>query len=205
MPIDTETFGFFHREHHYGREVQNRCMRDFLCYSLEYYVPEHFGPDSISPKIVEKKNLFGLKLPENFMWTGLHLKYVPTLLSTYGLKLKINNKLVPSWWVCFTCLVNPRPISVDHAISILEHCVDNGKTSAIDVTFKKYGVDNHVMFVFGYDDDNFYVFDTHYVDDIGYTKVTGHNDRRMIMRLPKEKVREKWTRRARVWVVEKNK
>lgn len=202
MPVDIETFGFFHREYHYGREIQNRCMRDFLCYALEYYVPEQFGPNSLSPKIIEKKNLFGWKLPENFMWTGLHLKHVPLLLSSYGLKLFINKKPVRTWWACFSSLVNPSPLSADKAISMLEHYVDSGKPSAIDLTLKHYGVDDHVMFVFAYDDNNFYVFDTHYVDDIGYTKITEQNDRRLIMRLSKEKVKEKWTRRARVWVVE---
>lgn len=204
LPIDLKTFGFFHREHHYGREIESRCMRDFLCYSLEYYEPALFGPNSLSPKIIEKKNLFGWKLPENFMWTALHLKNVPFLFSTFGLQLFINKKPISSWWACFSALINPsHHLSADQAIALLEEHVSKGKPSAVDITIQPYWVDDHVMFVFAYDEDNFYLFDTHFVDGIGYEKITEHSDGRFIMRLPKAKIKEKWTRWGRVWAVEK--
>ena len=62
-----------------------------------------------------------------------------------------------------------------------------------------FGLLYHVMFVYGYDNNNLYVFDTHFVEGIGYERT---NLGEFVFKLPKQKVKERWTRFGRVWNVD---
>ena len=83
----------------------------------------------------------------------------------------------------------------------LEEAIDAGFVVGIDFPFSLLGLINHVIFVYGYDENNLYVFDTHQVLGLEYEKIT--DDNRYIMKIPKNIIEKRWTRFGRVWVMKK--
>ncbi len=59
------------------------------------------------------------------------------------------------------------------------------------------------MFLYGYDEKNLYVFDTHQANKIRCEKITSEPDNRFIMRLPIEEIGKGLTKFNRVWIIKK--
>ena len=203
LPINLNEFGFVEREQKDGVVLKNRCGRDFLYYVLHYYFPKEFSPRTCGPVEIEKKKIFGTLLPSWLIWTCLPFYKVPRLLIERRLVLVINKFFINSFFDFFRAMVSPKRLSADEALHIVESTINNGSTCGIDMSIGLGGLNDHVLFVFGYDSKNLYVFDTYIVQKIRYQKVTPPSDNRFIMKLPKETVRNMWSRFGRVWVVER--
>ena len=205
LDIDLDTFGFVQREKSSdGKTLINQCGRDFFYYCLNFYFPEKFNPSMLNPKKIKERGIFGWsEIPVWLIWTGLSFKKVPTLFKKLGLSLSINNKKVTSYFQFILGLLPLRSKKhYDAAIKEIENAVDRNVAVGIDIALKLGGLVDHVMFVYGYDEENFYVFDTHQVDGLEYEKATPEDDERYIMKLPRGTVKKRWTMFNRVWVVE---
>lgn len=203
LPINLNEFGFVQRESKNNKLVKNRCGRDFLYYVLNYYFADEFNPTTCGPKEIEERKIFGISLPDWLIWTTLSFYKMPIFLAKKGLVLRINQKTINSSLDFFKAMIFPRYLSADEALEMVEDCIKNGTTIGIDISIGLGGLIDHVLFVFGYDIENLYVFDTHNVEQIKYSKLTPDEDKRFIMKLPKEVVRNMWSRFGRVWVIEK--
>lgn len=198
LPINLKKFGFVEREKINGKYVHNKCGRDFFYYCLHYYYPKKFNAKRLNPIEINNKRLFGLKVPAYLAWTMLQFIKVPKFIKSQGLVLKINNKKITSFISFMRTILAPSKNSADKAIKEIEKAVDNGIASGIDITLK-YIFLNHVMFVYGYDKNNLYVFDTHPVEMLEYKKIT--KDKKFIMKLPKDIIKKHWSMFGRVWIV----
>lgn len=204
LPINLKTFGFVNREKNSSGEiVKFRCGRDFLYYSLSYYCPEKFNPYKNSSLRLEKSHSLGFSLPWWLMWTQLQFIYLPKFISKLNLELSINYKAINTFFDLFTAIALPRKSNVDEEIKKIKNAVDVGYACGIDVSLGLSGLLDHILFVYGYDGNNFYIFDTHKVPGLEYEKIT--EDDRFIMKLPKNIVRKRWSRFGRVWIVKKKK
>jgi hypothetical protein len=201
LPIALDTFGFVEREKKHGKPVIFRCGRDFLYYALTYYKPEVFNPRALCPTEIERKSVFGLRLPWWLMWSALQFTRVPNLLQQNGLYLTINGTTIQQYGNFFLAHAYPKKISPIEALTAVEKSVDAGVASAIDIDIGLCGLVDHVLFVYGYDDENLFVFDTQKLPGLEYEKQTREGDSRFFMKLPKDVVRARWTRWGRVWVV----
>jgi hypothetical protein len=203
--LDLNKFGFVNREKNInGFLVKNRCGRDFLYYALNFIDPEEFNPNNFNPVNIEKNNIFGLRLPSSFIWTGLTFKNIPKLLSDKGYFLTINSIKIKSYLDIVYSLFFKAPKNFSESMEILKNGIDDGKIVGIDISISLGGLIDHVMFVYGYDRDNLYVFDTHKAYSIDYTKITPEHDNRFIMKLPFNTVEKSWTRFSRIWLIEKS-
>src|SRR3989338_7892609 len=169
--IDTEKFGFVEREKNGSKTLTNRCGRDFLYYALHYYLPTKFNPKNLNPTQIESQKLFGLRLPSFLMWTQLQFYKLPKYLKTNNIKLFINEKEINLFKDFFTAIFFSR-ITYQDAIKKIEQSIDKGVASGIDIGLKYGGLLDHVIFVYGYDQDFLYVFDTHQVPILEYSKLT---------------------------------
>lgn len=204
LPINLSRFGFVEREQEVGVLVRNRCGRDFLYYALHYYFPNEFNVATCGPVEIDRRRILGMSLPSWFVWTCLPFYKVPRLFAERGLALKINQSPINSFSDFVRAMLCPNRLRADESLKIIEHAVNKGSVSGIDMPIGLGGLKDHVVFVFGYDAKNLYVFDTHTVQNIRYQKMTPHGDNRFIMRLSKEVVRDMWSRLGRVWVIEKH-
>lgn len=141
-----------------------------------------------------------MRLPSWLMWTQLQFLYLPQYLRAHQLQLRINNRTIRSFPNLTGALLFSR-LSYAEAVKKIEKSVDEGKPVGIDVALKYLGLLDHVMFVYGYDADAFYVFDTHKVPMLEYTKLT--DDHNYFMRLPREVAHGRWTIFSRVWELRK--
>lgn len=202
LPIDLESFGFVQREKKNGETVAFRCGRDFLYYALHYYYPGTYGPSHINPQKIE--DLFGARLPWWLMWSSLQFTKVPKLLRDAGLELHINNRQVRSFLFFFWSIAAPRRVSVEDALRVVENSIDKKEVAGIDISLGLFGLVDHILFVYAYDVENLYVFDTHDLSKkVEYEKLTPATDNRFIMKLPKSVIHKRWTRFGRVWTVKK--
>lgn len=201
LPVDLATFGFAQREKNGERTVKFRCGRDFLYYALHYYKPAVYNPQDLPPKKIEDERLFGMKLPWWLMWTSLQFIRLFPLLRGEGLDLSINGKAIQNWPAFFLCFVAPRRITAEKAMSIVEHSIDRGEVSGIDISLGLFGLVDHVMFVFAYDADYLYVFDTQKLEKLEYIKITPDDDQRFVLKLPREVIKKRWTHFGRVWTI----
>lgn len=200
LPINIENIGFVQREKVNGVSVKNKCGRDFLYYSLNYYLPNIFNPIKCSIVEIEKLKLFGLSLPAFLAWTQLQFYKLPRFLKTNNLTLKINNRTINNFFDFVSSILFSR-ISYSTAIARIEDNIKNGRVSGVDVSLGFLGLLDHVMFVYGYDEESLYVFDTHKVSHLNYEKIT--NDNRYFMKLSKREVVERWSIFSRVWEVDR--
>ena len=95
--------------------------------------------------------------------------------------------------------IYPNKKSVEEAIEDIECAIKAGIVSGIDISIS--GLLDHIMFVYGYDDEYFYVLDTHQVPGLEYEKTT--QDSRYIMKISKETIKRRWNKFGRVWIVKK--
>lgn len=197
LPIPLEKVGFVEREKSNGKAVKNRCGRDFLYYALHYCLPAVFHPSGINPIRIETERLFGIRLPSWLMWTQLQFIYLPNYLKRYDLQLSINSRAISTFFDLASALLFSR-ISYEEAIVKIEDAIDNGKPVGVDVALKYLGLLDHVMFVYGYDSEFFYILDSHQVPILEYSKVS-EDGNEYFMRLPKEIVRKRWMLFSRVW------
>jgi hypothetical protein len=198
--VNVETFGFVEREKDSsGKSLKYRCGRDFLYYVLHYYYPESFNANKNNPKQIENSRLFGMRLPWWLMWTQLQFKSLSHTLKRYDLELSINGKIVRNFFNFFTAISFPKNINVEFAISQIQKAVDDGVASAIDLSLGAGGLVDHVLFVYGYDEENLYVFDTHKVGKLEYEKISDGD--KYYMKLPKNIIRQRWSPFGRFWLV----
>jgi len=201
--LKIESFGFVEREKDSsGASIKYRCGRDFLYYALHYHHPDKFNPKLNNPAQIERDNLFGLRLPWWLMWTQLQFKNLPSMLSALDLELAVNGARIGSSYALLKALSLPGNMDVQHAIREVQKSVDQGQASAIDISLGLHGLIDHVLFVYGYDESNLYVFDTHQVRGLEYQKMDQANGS-FYMRLPKEIVIKRWSNFGRYWTVRK--
>lgn len=199
LPIDLNSFGFVQREKNNGSIVKNKCGRDFLYYVLHYLLPTRFNANFNNPEQIESRRLFGFSVPPSyFSWTQLQFYNLPVFLKENNLILKINKRVIYSFLDFISAILFSR-ISYNEAINIIETNIKNGKVIGIDIGLKFYGLMDHVMFVYGFDEEYLYVFDTHKVPYLEYEKTT--NDARYIMKLSRIEAKKRWTRFGRVWEI----
>ncbi len=201
LPINLDTFGFVEREKRNGKLVIFRCGRDFLYYALAYYKPDIFSPNELCPTEIERKGIFGLRMPWWMMWSALQFTKVPQILKQNNLHLTINGKRIRHYFDFLFAHIFPKKVSATDALSVVETSVNIGEVSAIDIGISTFGLVDHVLFVYGYDDENLFVFDTQKLPMLEYEKQTKEGDSHFIMKLSKQIVRKRWTRWGRVWVV----
>ena len=204
LNIDLDKFGFVQRERINNKALADQCGRDFFYYVLNYYFPDLHNKNKGNPQEISKSGLFGWSwLPVWLIWTGLTFKNVSKYLKSLGLKFYINNKEIKNYFDFFLGMLPLRSLSFEKGIMEIEKAVDSGHVVGVDISIALGGLADHVMFVYGYDDGNLYVFDTHQAGGLEYEKLTPEGDNRFIMKLPREIVRKRWTVFNRVWVVKK--
>ena len=88
------------------------------------------------------------------------------------------------------------------AMDSLETNIKSNVACAIDIPVekKKFVLLDHVMFVYGYDQENVYVFDTLTVPGLEYERV--RNDIHYF-KLPRRDIEKNWCLFGRVWRIEK--
>ncbi len=196
LPRNLEEFSFVQREKVDGKTIKNRCGRDFLYYSLHYNFPQKFNINKLNPSVIERNQLFGFKLPSWLMWTQLQFAWLPKYLKKNNLKLFINTKKINSFKDFLTAILFSRMSLLD-AIQKIEKAIDEERVVGVDIGLKYGGLLDHIMFVYAYDSEAFYVCDTHKVPTLEYTRLSDGS--RYFMKLPKEIVKKRWTRFGRVW------
>ncbi|MFA6257916.1 MAG: hypothetical protein WC671_02825 [Candidatus Paceibacterota bacterium] len=202
LPIDLDSFGFIEREkNNSGKYILNRCGRDFLYYSLHYFYPDKYNSFSKNPQFIHKNNIFGLSTHPWLAFALLQFIYVPKVLKKENLKLLINDKMINSAIDFYRVLWRPLKIDIEKRIKEVESAIDQGFVVGIDISLYFFGIFDHVMFVYGCDEDNFYIFDTRKIKILEYEKMT--KDNRYIMKLPKDIIRKRWSLFGRIWLIKK--
>jgi len=200
LPIDIDTFGFVERERFNNTTVKYKCGRDFLYYAMHYLLPSKFNANYNNPKEIDAKRLFGPILPTSLAWSMYQFYKMPKFLKENSLRLQINGRDISSFVDFISAMLFSR-ISYEAGIKKIEENINIGKVAGIDVTLRFEGLEDHVMFVYGHDKDNFYVFDTLKVSKLSYEKIT--NDNKFIMKISRDEVKKRWKRFSRVWEVDK--
>lgn len=200
LPINLDTFGFVKREACNGVTVKYKCGRDFLYYALSYYFPSKFNKNVNSPEQIDKKRIFGFPVPTLFAWTMLQFIRIPKFLMENKLVLSLNQRKVYNYFDFIKAMMFSR-ISYDKAIMLIEKNIDNGSAVGLDLALRFEGLEDHVLFVYSYDENDFYVFDTNKVPRLEYEKIT--EDGRFIMRISRDTVKKRWKMFSRVWEVSK--
>ena len=199
LPINLNTFDFVEREFVNGKKVKNKCGRDFLYYSLHYYFPDKFNRNQNNPPMIDQNKIFGFPVNALFAWTMIQFFKVPTLFEELELSLSINGRQIRTFRNFITSMINPNQKSAEEAIKEVEKLIDKGVAVGIDISMSFWGLLNHVIFVYGYDANYLYVFDTRQVEGLEYEKIT--EDDRYIMKISKDVIKKRWTHFGRVWVV----
>lgn len=199
LPLNPETFSFYTRESVKGKSISNKCGRDFLYYSLVYLFPEKYGEGKITPIEIERQKLFGIPVPSNLAWIQIQFWNVAKYFESIGLSLRINNRKINNFFDFVFAILFSR-LSFERAIHSIEKHVRGGDVCGIDISIGQFGLLDHVMFVYGFDNENLYVIDS-IVAPIEYE--LHRRDGKLIMKLPKQIIKKRWTRFGRVWVVDK--
>lgn len=198
LPINLDTFGFVQRESNNGVTVKYKCGRDFLYYALSYYFPSKFNKNINNPEEIDKKSIFGIYVPASFAWTMFQFIRMPKFLTENKISLAINQKKITNYYSFINEMLFSR-ISHDKAVELIEKNIDNENAVGLDLALRFKGLEDHIMFVYGYDKDNFYIFDTNKVPRLEYEKIT--DDERFVMKLPRSIVKSRWKTFSRVWEV----
>jgi len=201
LPTDIKKFGFVERETRNGHSLKNRCGRDFLYYALHYHYPNEFNPEHNNPEQIESKRFFGIPVPATFAWTQLQFIYLPKFLRSKSLSLEVNNNFINSFWDFFKAILFSR-ITYREALLKVEENIRSGDVVGIDIAMAFGGLLDHVLFVYGFDEDSLYVCDTRKVSIIEYEKVD-KTDSVYYMKISKPEVKKRWKRFSRIWEVKK--
>lgn len=197
LPINLDTFSFYSREVVNGKVLKNRCGRDFLYYALVYKRNSEYGKGKIEANQLEQNGDFGVSVPAWLAWIQIQFMKVHKYLKKKDLYLKINNRRIYSFFTFISAILFSR-ISFQDAMLCVESNIDERFVVGIDVSIGFGGLLDHVMFVYGYDDKNLYVFETTNTP-INYTSIS--NKYPQVMQLPKAEIQKRWTRFGRVWEV----
>jgi len=200
-PINLKTFGFVTREKLGDKTVIYRCGRDFIYYALHFYFPEKYNPFNNSASELENKNKLGLKLPWWLMWSLLQFRKMPKLLESEGLVLNINGREIDSWFQLVLGFTIPSRPSYEEVVRAVEDAIEKGEVVGVDFSIKIGGLVDHILFVYGYDDEHLYLFDTNKIPHLEYEKIT--DDDRFIMKLSKEELKKRLGPFSRIWKVTK--
>lgn len=197
--INLDNFPFFKRERVNGKDVRNRCGRDFLFYALAFYFPDKFGTDKITAHNLEHQGYFGISVPAYLAWTQIQFFKVPKYFEKLGLQLAINNHQIKSFRDFARAILFSR-MSYENAIANIEKAVDMGRVAGVDISVGFWGLLDHVLFVYGYDAENIYVFETTSTP-IQYQNID--QKYQQLMRLSKDEIKKRWTKFGRVWNITK--
>lgn len=196
--INFKNFGFVQREKKNNKIVKNRCLRDFLYYTLHYYFPEIFNPDFINPQIIENIRLFGFKIPEYLPAGGAQYSGIAKLLKAYNLKLELNGRLIKSKIDFLNVFLIKRRITYDNLIKIVKKYLKNNITCGIDVPITLFY--DHIMFVCKIDKENIYLIDTHKAKNIKYKKIS-KDENEFVMAYKLSDLKKDWDFRGLAWAV----
>lgn len=201
LPIKLSDWEFVSREKtSNGKTVPFRCGRDFIYYALHYYQPQLFNRATGGPQAIEKM-CFGHTLPTFLLFSAFHLKQLPKLLTRNGLLLRINGQPVRTWWQLIRQLYRKSVVSRSELDQAVASSISRGTVLGIDISIIWLGLVDHVLFVYGYDDDNYYVFDTLQLPYLPYTRLAEAPET-FYMKLPKQAVYDRLRPISRVWTVE---
>lgn len=184
---ELESFNFQKRK----KGQINKCGRDFLYFALDFYKPGKYQTLGSLDKDLGI-NLGGIL--SFFMFQFSKINY---FLIKNDLNLFINNRKINSYFSFIRAILFSRK-SFDDSIKEIKNNIDNNIVSGVDISISFGGLLDHVMFVYGYDEENFYVLDTVFVERIGYEKV-GKND--FLKKLPINEIKNRWTKFGRVWAI----
>lgn len=188
---------FYEREIKKGRLVGNKCGRDFLYYVLNYHFSYDFNVNKNNPLQIDEQRLFGLPVSAMFAWSQLQFLSLSEFLVSRGLILKINDRTV-SGFLSFVSSILFSRMTYQKGIESIELAIRSDITVGVDISLGWGGLLDHVLFVYGYDEHNLYVFDTHKVCGLEYVSlVPGCN----YFKLPKSVIKNRWTRFGRVWQI----
>ncbi|OGI97029.1 hypothetical protein A3A11_01850 [Candidatus Nomurabacteria bacterium RIFCSPLOWO2_01_FULL_43_15] len=199
LPINLETFAFYEREKFHGKTVKNRCGRDFLFYALAFYFPEKFGQNKLTAYDLEHRGYLGISVPSYLAWILIQFSRAPEYLKKLGLQLIINDYKINSFFDFARAVLFSR-IAYDKAMRNIEKIVDGNEVAGLDIAVSYGGLLNHVLFVYGYDAGNFYVFETTKAP-IQYESI--NKEYKEVMRISRDEIKKRWTRFGRVWEVVK--
>lgn len=121
---------------------------------------------------------------------------MPGFLRSKSLFLKISNRQIDSFADFFNAIIFSR-IAYEEAISKIEKGVREGKVIGIDIAMAFNELLDHMFFVYGYDDDFYYICDTRKVRLIQYEKVV-ENDDVYYMKISKIEMRKRWKKFSRI-------
>jgi len=190
---DSETLNLYEREKINGRYVSNKCGRDFLYIASNYYLPEKFNQGGLE---FDNKKILGIPVYSKLAWTQLQFYKIGNFLKDNNLLLEINNRKIEGF-LDFTKAIIFSTTNLDKVFSVIEESVTNDIVCGIDISLGMGGLLDHVMFIYGFDEENLYVLDTHQVSKLEY-KLT---DKPFVYKLPKTIIKKRWTRFGRIWVV----
>jgi hypothetical protein len=126
LPINLDKFGFVEREKINNKIVKNRCGRDFLYYSLNYYYPNKFNSNKCNPVQIEKQKIFGLPLPSWLVWTCLPFYKIPKLFRDNNLVLYINDIKIDSFIKFVRVIMFPPKLSFTDCLNKIINSVNDG-------------------------------------------------------------------------------
>ena len=210
LPVQLEHFGFVAREHdNNGRIKKNRCGRDALYYVLHYYFPDAFSPKALNPEAIEKKRIFGFKIPDWFpFYSGTALSKTPAILKGLGISTFANGKLLKTGFEFFdACLFRNKKerLGFGRVKEEIAGFLTKGVACVIDLPAPEVGLFmNHVLFVYGIDEAYLYVIDTHKLSCFEYENAD-EEEGRYFMRFPLQDVERRWHQGGVLWVFEKSK
>lgn len=185
---DLDSFNFRNRK----EGEKNKCGRDFLYYVLDFYNPGKYKTlESLDSEL-------GFKSPFFLAWSLVQFANIGNFLKENRLELSINKKKIKSF-TDFFYAISLSQIYFDEAISRVEESIDNNIACGIDISVGFGGLLDHVMFVYGYDDDNLYVLDAKHIKQIGYERLS---DNEFLKKLPKKTITDRWSRFGRFWSAE---
>lgn len=188
---------FYSREQIKGKTISNKCGRDFLYYVLNYHQPRIFNAEYNNPRAIDEKHLFGTPTRAGLAWTQIQFRCVPKLLNKFSLRLLINGKYISSYFLFLRATLFSRT-SFKMAMATVENAIRHNQTVGVDISLGWAGFLDHVLFVYGFDENNLYVFDTHKVKNLEYKSVENSF---YYYALPKSVIKKRWTRFGRVWEV----
>lgn len=188
---------FVARESARGVVVGNKCGRDFLYYALHFLRPTESAVMVQSPCTLETRAMFGPPVPSWLAWTMIQFWRAPRYLRSIDLRWTINGVQIKSYWSLVRAIVTAR-LSYDDAMALVESRIQANQVVGIDISLGWGGLLDHVVFVYGYDAESLYVFDTHRVAALEYEPLIES----YYFRLPKTIVKQRWTRFGRVWTLD---
>ena len=198
LPIDINKFSFYEREKDSsGKYIKNKCWRDYFYYALHYLKPGEFNINHCPP--IELEGKLGFRFSPVLAWTTLQFVRHQKFLKENNLALSVNGYRVNSWLNFFWYVISNLYVSKSKREKLLQYAIESvGSNEAVglDIGMNYLNTLDHVMFVQGFDDNFFYIFDTRTIPGIKYERI---HDTYPIYKIAINEVRK---RILRVWLVE---